>query len=59
MSLQEWEHVKSDCVFFFFFHTFHREMGDRRISPASGVTAVEAKLAILVQSDFTSLLATF
>lgn len=42
-----------------FLHRFHREMGDGRISPASGVTAVEAKLANLVQSNFISLLATF
>lgn len=34
-------------------------MGDERISQASGVTAIEAKLANLVQSDFVSLLATF
>ncbi|XP_075786420.1 EF-hand calcium-binding domain-containing protein 6-like isoform X4 [Pelodiscus sinensis] len=37
-------------------HKFHREGG---ISPASTLTAVEAKLANLFQSDFLSLLATF
>ncbi|XP_044875314.1 EF-hand calcium-binding domain-containing protein 6-like isoform X4 [Mauremys mutica] len=37
-------------------HKFHREGS---ISPASTLTAVEAKLANLFQSDFLSLLATF
>ncbi|XP_069487607.1 EF-hand calcium-binding domain-containing protein 6-like [Ambystoma mexicanum] len=37
-------------------HKFHREGG---ISPATTMTAVEAKLANLFQSDFLSLLATF